>query len=295
MRTLILAAALSLTAVAADAASARDRLVVSPAWLAERIGDRNLVILQVGDAGAYGVGHIPGARLISLADLAAPMSGEALTLELPDPDQLRARLSRLGVSNRSRIVIVPTREAGIQSATRAIFVLDAAGLGDRTVLLEGGTSAWSAEGRALSTEVPTVPPGRLDKFRYRPVVADAAFVRAHAGAPGYKIVDSRATEFYSGSRRGGSAARPHKTGHVAGAVSVPFTTVTTQDLKLASPEEIAARFEAAGVKAGDTIVTYCHIGQQASATLFAARTLGIKVKLYDGSFEEWSRLDGAVE
>ena len=48
------------------------------------------------------------------------------------------------------------------------------------------------------------------------------------------------------------------------------------------------------VKPGDTVVAYCHVGQQASATLFAARSLGLKALLYDGSFEEWSRLDGAV-
>jgi thiosulfate/3-mercaptopyruvate sulfurtransferase len=29
--------------------------------------------------------------------------------------------------------------------------------------------------------------------------------------------------------------------------------------------------------------------------LFAARTLGYKVLLYDGSFEDWSARDGAVE
>ena len=76
---------------------------------------------------------------------------------------------------------------------------------------------------------------------------------------------------------------------------MPFQTVTTPDLQLASAEEIAARFKAAGVKKGDKVIAYCHVGQQASATLFAARTLGLDVLLYDGSFEEWSRLDGAVE
>ena len=33
---------------------------------------------------------------------------------------------------------------------------------------------------------------------------------------------------------------------------------------------------------------YCHIGQQASAVYLAAKALGYKVHLYDGSFEEWS-------
>ena len=56
-----------------------------------------------------------------------------------------------------------------------------------------------------------------------------------------------------------------------------------------------AAFTKAGVKPGDTVITYCHIGQQATAVLFAARTLGYKVMLYDGSFEDWSRRDLPVD
>jgi len=55
-----------------------------------------------------------------------------------------------------------------------------------------------------------------------------------------------------------------------------------------SQSELAALFAKAGVKPGDTVVTYCHIGQQGTGTLFAARLLGYPVKLYDGSFEDWS-------
>jgi len=52
--------------------------------------------------------------------------------------------------------------------------------------------------------------------------------------------------------------------------------------------ELEALFAGAGVKAGNDVVTYCHIGQQASLAYFAARLLGYRVHLYDGSFEEWS-------
>ena len=45
----------------------------------------------------------------------------------------------------------------------------------------------------------------------------------------------------------------------------------------------------AGVKPGDTVLGYCHIGMQTTAVLFAARSLGHKVLLYDGSFQDWSR------
>lgn len=292
---LVLALLLLMLAQPAWAETARDRLVVSPAWVAERLGDPDLVILQVGDKPGYQSGHIPGARLLMLSDIAAPSTGpDSLILQMPEPEALRARLAALGVSDKSKIVVYPTRE-GIQSATRVVFTLDAAGLGQRTFLLEGGMSAWTAGGGKASTEAPVVTPGKLSTLKMRPLVVDAAFVREHTGKPGYVVVDARAPDFYSGARAGGMPSKPHKSGHIAGAASVPFSSVTTPDFKLAAADEIAAKFKAAGVKTGDTVVAYCHVGQQATATIFAARTLGLKVLLYDGSFEEWSRLDGAVE
>jgi thiosulfate/3-mercaptopyruvate sulfurtransferase len=35
-------------------------------------------------------------------------------------------------------------------------------------------------------------------------------------------------------------------------------------------------------------VTYCLVGYRASATYFVARLLGHAVKLYDGSYQDWS-------
>jgi thiosulfate/3-mercaptopyruvate sulfurtransferase len=39
------------------------------------------------------------------------------------------------------------------------------------------------------------------------------------------------------------------------------------------------------------IVTYCFIGQTASVVYLAGRILGYNMKLYDGSMQEWSRLE----
>jgi thiosulfate/3-mercaptopyruvate sulfurtransferase len=45
------------------------------------------------------------------------------------------------------------------------------------------------------------------------------------------------------------------------------------------------------VKPGTEIVSYCHVGQQASLVWLAARMLGHEARLYDGSFEDWSGRD----
>ena len=50
------------------------------------------------------------------------------------------------------------------------------------------------------------------------------------------------------------------------------------------------------IHAGDTIVAYCHVGQQATAVVFAARLLDLPVVLYDGAFQDWAtRNRGGVE
>lgn len=272
-------------------ASSAPRLVTA-AWLADHLTDADLVLLHVGSARDYAM-HIPGARLVTLSDVAAmDTSDTGLNLQMLPPDQLKARLESLGISDTSRLVIYPGTNA-VQAATRAMLTLDYAGLDGRTSLLDGGLTGWVREGRQTSDVVPPVKPGSLKPLALQPLIVDSTFVREHLKTPGYAIVDARAKALYDGTTTGGSAARPHKTGHIEGAVSVPFSEITNGESQFKSVDELRKVFDAAGVKPGDTVVAYCHIGQQATATIFGARLLGYSVRLYDGSFEEWSRLPNA--
>ena len=58
--------------------------------------------------------------------------------------------------------------------------------------------------------------------------------------------------------------------------------------RLLPDEAIQAKFRDAGIKPGDRVVSYCHIGQQASLVYFVARYLGYDARMYDGSWDEWS-------
>jgi thiosulfate/3-mercaptopyruvate sulfurtransferase len=278
----------------APGAGARDRLVVSAAWLAQHVNDPDLVLLHVGAKPTYDAGHIPQARYVNFRELTVgDGTGTSLTLEMPPVDVLHDRLAALGISDRSRIVVYQSDDQWTPS-TRVMLTLDYAGLATVS-WLDGGQKAWTKAGQPLSTDVPAAKTGALSPLKPRPIVVDADFVKAHLNTRAFAIVDSRSTPFYDGSRTGGRAPAEHKTGHIAGALSAPFDSFVSTDVQLKPAAEIAAVFTKAGVKPGDTVITYCHIGQQATATLFAARTLGYTVLLYDGSFEDWSRRDLPVD
>ena len=272
-------------------ASPRASILVDPAWLAQHIKDPNLVLLHVGDPAEYEAGHIPGARLISLNDISvSDHSEKGLMLEMPAADDLRQRLEKLGISDDSRVVVYFGNDR-ISPTTRVVFTLDYAGLGEHTSLLDGGQSAWVKNGGALTKDAPPMRTGKLSPLKLEPIVVDAAFVKSHAGAKGFAVVDARDPEYYNGVETGEHMGEKQRTGHVHGALSVPFTE-PYDGVALKSPQALEALFTKAGVKPNDTVVGYCHIGQQATAMLFAARSLGHPVLLYDGSFEDWSRHDG---
>jgi len=58
--------------------------------------------------------------------------------------------------------------------------------------------------------------------------------------------------------------------------------------RLLSFDALRAKFEQAGAQRGQQVITYCHIGQQASLAYFAARYVGYDARMFDGSWQEWS-------
>jgi thiosulfate/3-mercaptopyruvate sulfurtransferase len=207
---------------------------------------------------------------------------------MPTPASLRDRLIAIGVSDSSRVVVYYATSQ-ITQASRIVLTLDYVGLGEKSSLLDGGMGAWIGSGHDVTDVLPPPKTGVLAPLTIKPIIVDAAYVKANLKTENVSIVDARLTPFYEGTQVGGSAQAPHKTGHIEGAKSVPWSDLTTDQQTFRPTAELRDRFTKAGVKPGDTVVAYCHLGQQATAVVLAARTLGFKVLLYDGSFEDWSR------
>jgi len=312
IRTLVRGASLavafaSLIAASAQAQNARltrSDLVVTNDWLATQLKNPKLVLFHIGEKSEYDAGHIPGARFLELRDISAPMTRDttALALEMLPADELRRRLEQLGISDDSRVVVYFGND-WLSPSTRALLTLQYAGLGAHASLLDGGMPEWKKGNRPITTEVPSAPkPGKLTPRPTQPIVVDADFVKSHIRTPGYAIVDARNTIFYDGpvqeATEKSSMGHPMPKivpGHVPGAVNIVFETVFDDTGHLLPETRLRELFTQAGVKPNDTVIGYCHVGQQATAMLFGAEALGYDVKLYDGSFQDWKKRDLPIE
>jgi thiosulfate/3-mercaptopyruvate sulfurtransferase len=280
---LLFATALVLGVRARSSAAANESLIVSTDWLSKHLNDDALVLLQVGEQAEYSSAHIPRAQFIQLADISTPR-GQGLALELPSVAQLKAAFEKLGVSDKSRIVVYFSKD-WVTPTARVFMTLDYLGFGDRTSILDGGLPAWRAEGKPITSEVTQPKQGTFTPHPNDRLVVDATWVKNNLDNPNVKILDARVSQYYTGAEVG----RMPRGGHIPNAKNIPFSSlVEDPSNKFKSATLLRELFKTAGVTPASSVATYCHIGQQASLLYFVARYLGYDAHLYDGSFEDWS-------
>ncbi|MFM8536207.1 MAG: sulfurtransferase, partial [Acidimicrobiia bacterium] len=175
--------ALMLTAQTATG-FARPELLVDTAWLAQHLNDPNVRIVDMRNRG-YGDGHIPEAVFVDSNWIRNPKAPPTF---LPTPQEFEALMSRLGISNTTRVIAYDER-GGIYAA-RLWWILNYYGHAN-VALLDGGWVKWTAEQRAASTNV-AAPAAAT--FRVRPgtvKVATADQVKAAINSPAMKLLDAR--------------------------------------------------------------------------------------------------------
>ena len=284
MRRAVVLLALALAGGAGASAQQDAPLLVSTSWLAEHLRDPNLVVLHVGSDESYAEAHIPGARHMALAAFAPERNG--LSTEVPELDVLQNALENAGITNESRVIIYAATHPP-QLAARLYVTLDYIGLGKRASLLDGGLRAWRTEQRELSTEAVQSAPGRVTLQLREGVIVDHVYVNERLDKRDVAIVDARDERFWSGAMR--NQARAARAGRIPGARNLPYGSLVDESGRLLERSALVALFRQAGIAEGQSIVTYCHVGQQASLLFLAARQLGHDVRMYDGSYEDWSK------
>lgn len=264
--------------------------LVSTGWLAEHLGDPDLVILDATkhlaasgrDAGAeFLAAHIPGARFLNLGDFADPASPIGKTL--PGPTRAAIRVSSLGIVPGSRVVLYD--DSDVKTSARAWFILR--GYGIRPVaILDGGLAKWRAEGRRLERGKAKGTKSEFAPADFAGPVRRKTDMLANLGSGIEQVIDARDEARFTGAAKDMVHDLPG--GHIPGARNLFFRDLYNADGTFKSEADLRSAFERAGVDLARPIVTSCGSGVTASVLLFALHRLGIDdAALYDGSWSEW--------
>lgn len=268
--------------------------LVTPEWLASRLGDPGIVVLdgsyylpaQGRDADAdYAAARIPGAIRFDIDRVKDPNS--PLPHMLPDPDLFAAAAGRMGISDEATLVAYDG--AGIFASPRVAWTFRT--FGARSVaVLDGGFPAWQAAGLPVETGPP--PPRAPATFttRFDPgAVAGLADVRGALESGSAQVLDARSDARFTGEEPEARAGA--RSGHMPGAANLHYGSLLREG-RLADPDGIEAALAAAGVDGDRPIVTTCGSGVTAAILLLAIERTGRPApRLYDGSWAEWGSRD----
>jgi thiosulfate/3-mercaptopyruvate sulfurtransferase len=274
--------------------------LVSTEWLAENLGKPGVVVFDAtkylptepkDGMAEFRRAHIPGARFFDIDAIAD--TDTDLPHMVPTPGKFAKMIGDLGVSNGDFVVFYDQK--GLASAARGWWMMGLFGH-DKAAVLDGGLPKWVAEGRATEAGEPAVAKSVAFRPDFRPRrLRGIGDMIANLANREELVVDARA-----GNRFRAEVPEPRagmRSGHIPGAVSLPYTELLAADQTLLPPEILRAKLAAAGIDGSRPVVTSCGSGVTATILTLAMTLAGLADgAVYDGSWTEWGgRPDTPVE
>lgn len=223
-------------------------LLWSPRQLHERLGDDDLVILDVRPSHEILSGIIPGAAHLDLY-------GVGLTRTTPELFEefinlMRSQLAMRGVGIERTVVFYEDRHTGIR-AGRGFWLLEYMGHGNAHVL-DGGIAAWREAGYPTTQEMNAPKPQSLRITPRKEIFISAEDLNASLGRDDLRVLDTRTDEEYYGrNTRGGPRG-----GTIPGSVHLEWVNYLDEKGRMKPPAELLALFEANGVTRDKKIVPF---------------------------------------
>lgn len=268
--------------------------IVNASWLKNNLDNEKLVIvdcrfnLMDKDYGrkSYEEGHIKKAVRI---DLETQLSGEVKEFggrhPLPTIDELKETFESIGISNDS--IVIAYDEGDLAGPSRLWWILKY--MGHKNVyILDGGINSFKELNGEIVTDVTKVVRGNFDISINEDMRVNMYYVKEKLYNENVAIVDSRENIRYIGELE----PIDKKAGHIPGALNYFWMDILDKGenlIKIKTKEDLSVHFEK--LNDYDEVIVYCGSGITACPNSLALTEIGIKHKLYPGSFSDWISYD----
>ena len=258
-------------------------IIVSPQWLNDNFKDPNLVILYTGFVirADFEKEHIEGSRFLWPEWLA--FNSPEANMVSADSKTATKVLQDLGINKNSKVVVCH-RGGDVTIAARMFLSLEHYGLKGQVSFLNGGIEAWKKAGYPVTNKPSVFKKGNFVATD-NGLLVNKDYVQNALQNNTAEIVDARLKRWYDGDPTGNP-----RDGHITGAKNIPFPDMVDSTNSIKPGEVLTKNFSSVIPGKEKEVVVYCFIGQTASVDYLVGRSLGYKMKLYDGSLQEWSRM-----
>lgn len=262
---------------------------VTTKWLGEHLKDDNLVIVDCrGDLldkeygrNAYKKSHIEGALFVNLStDLSSTPGEHGGRDPLPEVDEFKNTVENLGIDDDT--VVVAYDDYKIADAARFCWMLRYYMGHKFNYVLDGGIDKWVNDGNNLSKDiVKSSKKGTFQSNVNKDMRVDMNYVNRIKYDDKWMIIDSRTPIRY----RGENEPIDKIAGHIPGAVNYYWKENLNQDNTIKDIGYLKEKFKDAYGK--KEVIVYCGSGIDGTFNFLLLDEIGIRAKLYSGSWSDW--------
>ncbi len=252
--------------------------LVNNPWLAEHVEDPQTRIIDPRPRVKYLQGHVPRAVNLPLSEVY-----DRETLGIHSEESLAEIFGKVGVDLDSTVALYDSYDG--QSAALLAWLLEYLGH-PRVMILSNYLEGWVKDGGQILYRLVPAEPKSFGRKLGRPARALMNEVLQRGDS---KLLDLRSRDEFQGK----TSTEP-RSGHIPGAINVPWTELIGEDEQFLKPQgDLKGIFAEVGLNPPDQIITYCTNGPRAAVGYVALQQLNFEnVRVYDGSFHEWVRKPG---
>ncbi len=266
--------------------------LVTPAQLHALLQRGPVAVLDVRDAPAYEMQHVPGSLSAPYGRWRSGADNPGALLPLATLTQV---VQELGLTPTSRVVVV---HAGADAtdfgaAARVYWTLKSLGVRELSIL-DGGLAAWKQARLPLDNQAT-----RAVRSQWQPQfdtrwLATREQVQGSLDQPGVLRLDARPARFFEGRI---AHAAAHARGTLPGAVNLDSEALFELERPvLLDKATLQGELDRRGVAGDQPVVAFCNTGHWAATDWFVlSEVLGRPdVRLYAGSMVDWTAAPAAL-